>query len=87
MEFNVTNSDMELQRMYHANQISFTDYLIQHKMLWRTYGNFEMEPDHVVNRKTFETNGNGQSYADSLNSLERRQSDDARKTPRRQSFM
>lgn len=87
MEFDPIKADTELQRMYHAKQIGFTEYHIQHKMLWRTYGNFEMEPNHVVNRKTFEAIGNGQSYVDGLNSLERRASHDARKEPRRKAFL
>ena len=88
MEFDATNADTELQRMYHAKQIGFTEYHLQHKMLWRTFGNFEMEPNHVVNRKTFEAiGGAGKSYAHGLNSLERRSCDDARKGPRRQAFL
>lgn len=88
MEFDVIKADDELKAMYHAKQISFTDYHHQHKMLWRTYGNFEMEPDHVVNRKTFETIGsNGKSYANRFDTLERRSCDDSRKAPRRQAFL
>ncbi len=85
-EYNPEHSSKELERMFHARLISFNEYHMQHKMIWYTYATFEMEPDHVVNCKTFTPLGDG-SYANRLNSLERRQSNDARKEIRRSAFL
>lgn len=87
MNYDPEPASKELERMYHARLIGFNEYHMQHKMIWYTYSNFEMEPNHVVNTKRFNLDDAFTKNANHLNSLERRESYDARQTQRRSAFL